>query len=613
MTANLDMDGNRVINIGAPVDDNDAVRLVDIENIIASEGGVVSWSGILGKPSTFPPSAHNHPTSDISGLEEFIEDTVGGNITAGTNVTVNYDDTTGVVTISASGGESSVSSITDYSGVGDNTTDNKSAFDAAEADPDVDWVYIPEGRFYTTNVIDDLTKSYWGPGTIRLAAGDVLPGRFTQVTTNPSPRSGTGASGWFAQDNRFRPEYFRIGQGLRRSLSDNYFDASTQPYSQWFTTGAGWSGISARVASGATLGSTTATLNDAGGFLVGDVVGFVPSYAGGTPTSTVTISDVSGNVITFSPALTETYDVGDVVTHGNRTNHPLYYQRLTTTGGGDTYGIVTRTNMNYVPLPGQKHFFETATFGMYGGDSYFGANGNYTTGLEMAYHDAGYDSAVISSVQSFIRDNDNSNWKGVWIGDLFMSAGTKPADVGWALAGKWRVGLDTVRADLTVFETGDPRSGAAVNMKLGQKIYFNSTNSNSARGGDEGYGNFYGNVLGDLIMESGNDGTSDYWRVKFDRGSPNNTHIRLRPDSVNINTGLSISDALVVGNTITINQSGAKLLLSNNNGEVWIGGQRILTGRQPVPPSYVSGDGVDALGIFYNQLLTVLTNHGLIG
>jgi len=607
MQANLDMGGNRIINVGSPVDDNDAVRLVDIVGLEGGEGGIVTWDSILEKPSSFTPSVHTHTTDNVTGLVELIEDTMGSKITAGTNVSVAYNDGTGTVTISASGGggggSGPIVSIDDFGAIGDNTTDNKNAFDAAEADPDVDWIYIPEGRYYTTNAITSLTKSYWGPGTIRLSAGDVLPGRFTQVTTNPSPRSGLGASGWFAQDNRFRPEYFRIAQGLRRGLTENYFDATTQPYSQWFISGAGWSGISARLPSGASSGATTATLNNATGFQVNDVVGFVQAFdAGVAPTDTVTITNINGNLITFTPALTTNYTTNHIVTHGLRTNHPLYYQRLTTTGGGDTYGIVTRTNMNYVPIAGQTHFFETATFGLYGGDSYFGAHGNYTTGLEMAYHDAGYDSAVIASVQSFNRTNDTANWKGVWIGDLYKSEGSKPADAGWALAGKWRVGLDTVRADLSVFEAAGSRHQAAINMSLGQRVYFNSTASTSARGGSNIYGTFFGNTLGDLYMESGNDGISDYWRVKFDRGTGFNTHLRVRPDAVNINTRLAVADYILAGNRIEVTGAGG----------VYINGNKIIGVRQPSPGNYL-GAGIDDLGNKYNALLTVLFTHGLIG
>lgn len=32
-------------------------------------GGPVAWADVTGKPSTFTPSAHTHPTSDVTGLD----------------------------------------------------------------------------------------------------------------------------------------------------------------------------------------------------------------------------------------------------------------------------------------------------------------------------------------------------------------------------------------------------------------------------------------------------------------------------------------------------------------------------------------------------------------
>lgn len=31
--------------------------------------GTTSWTGLTDKPATFPPSAHTHPTSDVTGLD----------------------------------------------------------------------------------------------------------------------------------------------------------------------------------------------------------------------------------------------------------------------------------------------------------------------------------------------------------------------------------------------------------------------------------------------------------------------------------------------------------------------------------------------------------------
>jgi hypothetical protein len=67
MEAVLDMNSNRIINLGAPKDPTDAVRLQDVTGdavITVSE----DWNDLTNKPTTFAPSAHTHPESDITGL-----------------------------------------------------------------------------------------------------------------------------------------------------------------------------------------------------------------------------------------------------------------------------------------------------------------------------------------------------------------------------------------------------------------------------------------------------------------------------------------------------------------------------------------------------------------
>jgi hypothetical protein len=84
MATTLDMDSHRVINLGAPVDPNDAVRLVDL-----GAGGAVSfdWTNLTGKPTTFPPSAHTHPSADITDFNTGVSNSVlaGSNITFGSS------------------------------------------------------------------------------------------------------------------------------------------------------------------------------------------------------------------------------------------------------------------------------------------------------------------------------------------------------------------------------------------------------------------------------------------------------------------------------------------------------------------------------------------------
>lgn len=104
MGANLDLGNHRVINVGAPVSPNDAVRLQDITDIASGDLTISqSWNDLTDKPSTFPPSTHNHVAADITDFGEAVEDKIGAKVVAGPNISVSYNDTTGETTITASG------------------------------------------------------------------------------------------------------------------------------------------------------------------------------------------------------------------------------------------------------------------------------------------------------------------------------------------------------------------------------------------------------------------------------------------------------------------------------------------------------------------------------
>jgi hypothetical protein len=116
-------------------------------DILDALGNPIDWADIINKPSTFPPSTHSHPISDITSLQtaldgkaptvhthvisdttglqtaldgkaatthghvaadvtdfsEAVDDRVGALLVAGTNVTLNYNDASNSLTINASG------------------------------------------------------------------------------------------------------------------------------------------------------------------------------------------------------------------------------------------------------------------------------------------------------------------------------------------------------------------------------------------------------------------------------------------------------------------------------------------------------------------------------
>ena len=107
--------------------------------------GTTSWTGITDKPATFPPSTHTHPISEVTSLQaaldakaplshthtaanvtdfsEAVDDRVGSLLTAGANITLNYNDAANTLTIAstAAGGSSVIVSDTPPVGAPDNT------------------------------------------------------------------------------------------------------------------------------------------------------------------------------------------------------------------------------------------------------------------------------------------------------------------------------------------------------------------------------------------------------------------------------------------------------------------------------------------------------------
>lgn len=495
MEAELDMNGNKIINLGPPTNDSDAVRLIDIAGSSSGGGGVVTWTSVTGKPTTFTPTVED--TQDI----------VGAMVVAGTNVTTVYNDAAGTLTISASGGGSGGSTyfktLKDYGSVEDGVTDDKTAIDAAIADTTTKRIYV-EGTVATTNLITDLNKYFYGPGEFILttSSNKKLPARFTDITSLPAQGTGADVNYYFSSDNsKIDAEYVRLGQptggtNFRQNLTKSiggvfpYYEAATTPHFWVFQNYVGWSGINARTTGTITSGSTTSiTLNNAShGISTGDTVGFVYTDGNITETKVVTVSSAT---ISWTGALTQTYPTNTAVTKGFRTMNPLQYAKLDHYGGGDAYAHVARVTIGYTPLASQRHWAETSTGSIYGGDMAFTAAGNYATGIEIQYGDNGFDSCVISDVRSFIRTNDTGDRSCGWIGSYLQSTGTKAINAFHVVTGKADIGFDTTGGQFT--------NNAAISMATSQRIVFDSSQdaSNTSKMGSTVLGyTFYGNVQG---------------------------------------------------------------------------------------------------------------------
>lgn len=156
-------------------------------------------------------------TGQITGFGEAVDDQVNTLLTAGANITLTYDDGANTLTIASSGGggggtvnwgdvigtlsdqtdlQTALDSAeqwdlpsleTDYSGVGDGTTDNSSAVTTALA---AGAFYVPEGTFDTASLAPaDLGGRFWGDGQI-LTSDNYKRGRyFSYIDAAPSSTS----------------------------------------------------------------------------------------------------------------------------------------------------------------------------------------------------------------------------------------------------------------------------------------------------------------------------------------------------------------------------------------------------------------------------------------
>lgn len=90
------------------------VDLSDANVIGLSSSGATTWQGLGGKPTTFPPSAHTHPISDVVNLQT----TLNGKqatLVSGSNIkTINSQSLLGSGDITIAGG---VASVNGQSGV----------------------------------------------------------------------------------------------------------------------------------------------------------------------------------------------------------------------------------------------------------------------------------------------------------------------------------------------------------------------------------------------------------------------------------------------------------------------------------------------------------------
>jgi hypothetical protein len=363
-----------------------------------------------------------------------------------------------------------IASFKDFGGIGDNSTDNATAFANAESSS-YSYIYLPKGTYYTTSPFSTLHKHYHGPGQIRTSAGDFMPGRAQWITTSPYSGSGTSYAKYFSSDLSGVDSAYKVFAGNRTSLTGTYFGPETSLELSVYDNRAGCSGTDARLTVAASVGNTIITVNSTAGFNVGDTIGFDNGSDVITDVSTVTA--LTGTTLTLNAGIANAYAVGYHITHGVRTMQSLHHMELQHRGAGDAYINLMRVEASYSGTAGQDHVFFRSTAGMDGGDIVADTSGVYLTGREISFLDQGNDIAVLADIRTFMRTNNTGADQAFWHGITLNSAGTVPCNAAYIAAGEWQAILDSSRADTS------SNGGCVVNMALDQYLYWGSTGSAS--------------------------------------------------------------------------------------------------------------------------------------
>lgn len=222
MSAQLDMNNNRIINLAKPVSMSDAVRLQDLVDASGDgltvggggsgggSGGPVSWDDVTDKPSTFAPDP------------EATQDIVAAELIAGSGISVSYNDTAGKVTITntaPAGGTSVDDFITN--GVVDRAPSQNAVYDALALKADASSV--------TGLVVDSIADADTTHAPSRNAVFDALAlklnssavsstvtsGDTTHVPTSAAVYSAiSGAGGGSTIMPNFVTAYGGVGDGI---------------------------------------------------------------------------------------------------------------------------------------------------------------------------------------------------------------------------------------------------------------------------------------------------------------------------------------------------------------------------------------------------------------
>lgn len=327
----------------------------------------------------------NYASTDITDFAEAVDDQVDTLLTAGSNISLTYDDGAGTLTIAATGaaggGWDFPSLIEDYSAVGDGVTDDTAAVNSAIASAQE--TFVPNGIFDTTLAATAITSPFQGIGQIRTSDSKKRGKYFNYVDAAPAT------------------------EGNRDSIGNAFNgDMTHVPFA-----------VEHRITGAATLSQPTS--------------GYKYTHEC-YPHFTYLKNESGYNHETDG--------------NGGRTASCAYQTKVDNYGQGDCMaynflGFVTGTKA------GSTDFLANPAVGALAGTLTAGADGVYLNPLEFDLQDNGYDVACIGTVLNLTRTDETGAKNAVWMGHRVQSRGSANIDVAYSASSKHKIGLDFTKAD----------------------------------------------------------------------------------------------------------------------------------------------------------------------
>jgi hypothetical protein len=380
-------------------------------------------------------------------------------------------------------------------------------------------------------------------------------GIFSYITSTPSGTQ-TASNAYYSpytfqgDTSQVFPEYFYINNGVGMGANVPYINSLITPHWHEYTALTGSSGYITTITAPASIGNTSIAVANTDGLTVGLSYGFNDQVFTNPMTDVFTISSIVGNTVTFTPALAANHSSGDIISNSKRTQTAFQVDIATFMGYGDHYVFSAPSIIsNCTPLAGQGDVYKTCTTGWSNGAVYAAQAGQYLEIDEWQLNDNGHDVAAIDNVHTLFRSVDTGARGAAWLGSFFNSAGTKAANAGMSIAGKWNVGYDATLGDFS------SNGNAAFQMAPNHRVYFDSTVQNIYANPSGLYGNTLGSTWVGYVTSEG----------AWDLYVKNVAAMKCSSTPTCYFTNINLSGALYFFNVNTLSTDGINVYLKANS------------------------------------------------